>query len=110
MQLAKFDRPGHFATGQRAEEHRTRQAGTTYVVSVIDDHSRLAYCELHSAEDRWTTTATLRRAAAWMAEQGCQTIEAVMSDNHKAYTSHHVQALLDELGARHITTPPYTPR
>jgi transposase InsO family protein len=110
MQLPKFDRPGHFATGQRAEEHRTRQAGTTYVVSVIDDHSRLAYCELHSAEDRWTTTATLRRAAAWMADQGCHTIEAVMSDNHKAYTSHHFQALLDELGARHITTPPYTPR
>jgi len=111
MQLPKFERPGHWATGgQRSEQLRNRGAGRVYVVSVVDDHSRLAYCELHAAEDRHTTTATLRRAAAWLAEQGCGPIEAVMSDNHKAYTSHHFQALLAQLGARHITTPPYTPR
>jgi hypothetical protein len=53
MQLPKFERPGHWATGgQRSEQIRNRGAGTVYVVSVIDDHSRLAYCELHSAEDR----------------------------------------------------------
>jgi transposase InsO family protein len=108
MQLPKFERPGHWATGDR--QLRNRGAGTVYVVSVVDDHSRLAYCELHSAEDRHTTTTTLRRAAAWMAQQGCGPIEAVMSDNHKAYTSRHFQALLSQLGARHITTPPYTPR
>ena len=45
-----------------------------------------------------------------MAEQGCGPVEAVMSDNHKAYTSHQFQTLLRELGARHILTPPYTPR
>jgi transposase InsO family protein len=111
MQLPRFDHPGHWATGgQRSEQLRTRGAGSVYVISVIDDHSRLAYCELHSAEDRFTTTATLRRAAVWMTEQGCGPLQAVMSDNHKAYTSHHFQALLGELGARHITTPPYTPR
>ena len=33
-----------------------------------------------------------------------------MTDNHKAYTSLDFQALLAELGARHIPTPPYTPR
>jgi transposase InsO family protein len=109
MQLPKFDHPGHWATADRSG-HRSRGAGSVYVISVVDDHSRLAYCELHSAEDRFTTTATLRRAAAWMREQGCGPLEAVMSDNHKAYTSHHFQALLRELGARHITTPPYTPR
>ena len=111
MQLPKFERPGHWATGgQRSEQIRNRGAGSIYVVSVVDDHSRLAYCELHSAEDRWSTTATLRRAADWMAQQGCGPIEAVMSDNHKAYGSHPFQALLSQLGARHITTPPYTPR
>ena len=111
MQLPKFERPGHWATGgQRSEQIRNRGAGSIYVVSVVDDHSRLADCELHSAEDRWSTTATLRRAADWMAQQGCGPIEAVMSDNHKAYGSHPFQALLSQLGARHITTPPYTPR
>jgi hypothetical protein len=82
---------GHWATGDRAG-HRSPGAGTVYVVSVIDDHSRLTYSEWHSAEDRWSTNATLRRAAAWMTEQGCGPIQAVMSDNHKAYTSHHCQA------------------
>ena len=75
MRMPKFDRPGHWATGGR--QVRSRGAGTVYVVSVVDDHSRLAYCELHSAEDRWSTTATLRRAAAWMTEQGCGPLEGL---------------------------------
>jgi transposase InsO family protein len=108
MRLPKFDRPGHWAHGDRRQ--RTRGAGSVYVVSVVDDHSRLAYSELHGSETAVTVTATLRRAAAWMTEQGCGRLEAVMTDNHKAHTSDAFQALLAELGARHILTPPYTPR
>jgi transposase InsO family protein len=108
MKLPKFDRPGHWAHGDRRQ--RTRGAGSSYVISVIDDHSRLAYSELHGSETAVTVTATLRRAAAWMNEQGCGPLEAVMTDNHKAHTSDAFQALLAELGARHILTPPYTPR
>jgi hypothetical protein len=70
FELAKFDRPGHWAHGGRAERHRTRRAGKVKVIGVIDDHTRLAYCEIHSAENAQTVSATLRRAAAWMAEQG----------------------------------------
>ena len=106
----KFDRPGHWASGQRSEKNRTRKAGTTYVIGVVDDHTRLAYCELHSGETALSTSATLRRAAAWFVEQGCGPVEAVMSDNHKAYTSDLFTQTLAELGARHIPTPPYTPR
>src|SRR5688572_7060872 len=87
LRLAKFDRPGHWATGQRTEQDRTRQAGAIYVLGVVDDHTRLAYCELHSSETAETVTATLRRAVTWFAEQGCGPVQAVMSDNHKAYTS-----------------------
>jgi transposase InsO family protein len=108
MQLAKFDRPGHWATGRGYQ--RSRGAGKVYVVSVVDDHSRLAYSELHGSETGATVTATLRRAERWLREQGCGPAEAVMSDNHKAYTSHRFKALLAELGARHIPTPAYTPR
>ena len=111
LRLPKFDRPGHWATGQRAEEHKTRQAGETVVIGVIDDHTRLTYCELHSAENAIAVSATLARAAAWFAEQGCGPVRAVMSDNHKAYSQSHLFAqTLSELGARHILTPPYTPR
>jgi len=110
LRLAKFDRPGHWATGQRAEEHKTRQAGKTVVIGVLDDHTRLAYCELHGEETALTVTATLRRAAVWMREQGCGPVRAVMSDNHKAYSSGAFTELLTELGARQILTPAYTPR
>jgi hypothetical protein len=37
FELPKFDRPGHWATGQRAEQHKTRNAG----VKIIDGHTRL---------------------------------------------------------------------
>jgi transposase InsO family protein len=110
LKLPKFDRPGHWARGQRSEEHRTRQAGHTVVIGVVDDHTRLAYCELHGNETAETVSATLRRAAAWMREQGCGPVEAVMSDNHKAYTSRLFGETLGELGALQILTPPYTPR
>ena len=49
----------------------TRRAGKIKVIGVIDDHTRLVYCEIHSAENAITVSATLRRAAAWMREQGC---------------------------------------
>ncbi len=107
--LPKFDQPGHWATSDR-RGHRSRGAGESVVISVVDDHSRLAYSELHAAETAVACTATLRRAAAWMREQGAGPVEAVMSDNHKAYTSHAFTGLLAELGARHILIPAYTPR
>ena len=111
FELPKFDRPGHWATGERAEPHRTRRAGTVKVIGVIDDHTRLAYCELHGAENKHTVSATLRRAADWFTGQGCGPVQAVMSDNAKCYaTSHEFRDVLTELGARHILIPPYTPR
>src|SRR5215207_4586663 len=53
LRLPKFERPGHWATGDRAG--RTRHTkGETIVIGVVDDHTRLAYCELHGAETRST--------------------------------------------------------
>jgi transposase InsO family protein len=111
FELAKFDRPGHWAHGDRSEQHKTRGAGKIKVIGVIDDHTRLVYCEIHSAENAQTVSATLRRAAVWMREQGCGPVQAVMSDNAKCYaTSHEFGRTLAELDARHILIPPRTPR
>jgi len=109
--VAKFDQPGHWATGDRSQAQRSRDVGKTVVIGVVDDHSRLAYCELHASENAANVSACLRRAAAWMRRQGCGPAEAVMSDNAKCYaTSHAFADALAELGARHILIPPYTPR
>lgn len=105
----KFLEPGHRVTGDRTQ--RARGLGHTYVIAVQDDHSRIVYAELHSAENAINVAATLRRGAAWMREQGCGPAQAVMSDNAYCYTkSPKFQAVLSELGARHIRIPPYTPR
>src|SRR3954463_8168424 len=111
FELPRFDRPGHWATGQRAEQHKTRNAGTVKIAGVIDDHPRLAYCEIHAAETAVTVSATLRRAAQWFRAHGCGPVQAVMSDNAKCYArSHAFRDTLAQLGARHILIPPYTPR
>jgi transposase InsO family protein len=108
--IAKFDRPGHWATGDRSQAHRSRRVGKTVVIGVEDDHTRLFYGELHAAENAANVTACLTRAAVWFREHGCGPAEAVISDNAKCYTGHAFQATLGELGARHIRCPPYTPR
>lgn len=111
FELPKFERPGHWAHGDRSEAHRTRAAGKVKVIGVVDDHTRLAYCELHSAENAEAVSKTLERAAAWMQAQGCGPVKAVMSDNAKCYsTSHRFAAALRRLGARQILIPPRTPR
>jgi transposase InsO family protein len=107
----KFRTPGHRVTGQRDQRERPTRLGHTVVIAVQDDHTRLVYAELHSAENAGNVSATLRRGAAWMREQGCGPVEAVISDNAKCYaTSHAFRDTLAALGARHIRIPPYTPR
>jgi transposase InsO family protein len=109
--LANFDTPGHWAHGDRSEQTKTRQAGYTYAHCVVDDHTRLAYVELHPADSATAAAATLARAIAWFKDQGCRPVEAVMTDNALIYT--RSRAYRDQLrasGAKHIRTPLYTPR
>lgn len=109
--LQRFDVPGHWATGDRTELVRNRGAGYVYAHCVVDDHTRLAYVELHSADNAHAATLTLRRAIAWMTEQGCGPLQAVMTDNAFVYRHNtSYQQLLAHHHARHILTPPYTPR
>ena len=61
--------------------------GTSYVHTVIDDHSRVAYAEICHDEKAATATAVLRRAVAWFTERDV-TVERVLSDNRSAYKPH----------------------
>ena len=70
FELAMFDRAGHSAHGDCGERHRTRNARKVKLTGVIDDQTRLADCELHSAENADTVSATPRRAAAVDARAG----------------------------------------
>jgi transposase InsO family protein len=112
---ARFERPGHAVTGDRS--HRTRgwmkpetRVGYDYAHAIVDDHSRLAYVELHDDEKAATVTGFLERALAFFAEHGI-TARRLMSDNAFAYVKNRsLRQLLAARGIRHLTTEPYRPR
>jgi transposase InsO family protein len=111
--LARFNRPGHAVTGVRDMTGTEKRAGVGYVYlhCVIDDHSRYAYVEQHPDQGGDTAAAVLDRAIAHFASLGMKAPEAVMSDNAFAYRkSNAFRAVLERHRARHIFTPPDTPR
>jgi transposase InsO family protein len=108
--LARFEHPGHRATGVRAERHRNRGAGYVYLHACVDDRSRYAYLEQLPDERGITAAAFMRRALAHFAALGLDPPEAVMSDNGACYRASLFAAELERVGARQIFTPPYTPR
>ena len=107
-QLPRFARPGHRVTGDRAR--RTRAAGKVYLHACVDDHSRYAYVEEHPDERPKTAAAFMRRAIEHFSGLGLGPPEAVMTDNGNPYRSCAFGGELERVGARHILTPPYTPR
>jgi transposase InsO family protein len=95
----------------RSETAAGRRVGFDYVHCAIDDHTRLAYAEIHSDETAATWAAFLRSAAAWFATVGIDRIERVMTDNAMAYRRSTAwrQALL-ELAAQPRFTRSYRPQ
>lgn len=109
--LGRFRVPGHRATGSRVDHDRNRGIGYDHLHCVVDDHSRIAYVELHPREDAETNLRTLERALRFFAELGLDPPEAVMTDNAMVYrNSRSFQQLLNDAGIAHIRTPIYTPR
>jgi hypothetical protein len=62
--FARFARPGHAVTGDRhiTSAERRMRLGYEWVHSLIDDHSRLAYSELHRDERAETITGFVERS------------------------------------------------
>jgi len=95
--------------GSTAARKRTK-VGFDYVHSLVDDHSRLAYSEIHPDERGATAAGFLTRAAAYFAAHGITRIERVMTDNHWTYK--HTRAVADviaDLDARHKFIKPHCP-
>ena len=96
--------------GRTTEARRHRLVGFDYVHAAIDDHSRLAYAEIHPDEQGVTCAGFLERAADFFAIWSITRIERVMTDNAFAYRlSHDFQDALTRIGARHILIRPHCP-
>jgi transposase InsO family protein len=109
---ARFLRPGHAVTRDRhrtADEKRAA-VGYDYAHAIVDDHSRLAYVELHADEKAATVTGFVERALAFFAEHGIAG-KRLMTDNGFSYVKNRsLRELLARHGIRHLTTEPYRPR
>ena len=94
---AQGDRNRAATPGKPKNAHYNPKMGHAFVHTVIDDHSRVAYAEVHDDETAATATAVLRRAVAWFAARGI-TVQRVLSDNGSAYRSHLWRDACAELG------------
>jgi transposase-like protein len=79
----RLEPAGHRRPRARTNTHQPL-LGHAYVHTVIDDHTRVAYAEVHDDETALTATAVLARAVAWYSARGV-TVERVLSDNGAAY-------------------------
>lgn len=110
--LARFDRPGHRVTGDRYRTAKERRNGPgwEFCHSIIDDHTRLAYTEIHPDEKAPTVTAFVARALAFFAGHG---IDARRLQTDNAFTYIHnnsLRELLAEHAIQHRRIPPRTPK
>ena len=86
--------------GRGERPNRKRGLGYDYIHTVIDDHSRVAYAEIHADEKGTTAAGVLERAIAFYASLGV-TVERVISDNAFAYR--HSAAFRQVIDAHAIT-------
>ena len=95
--------------GKPRNRHHGPKIGTAFVHTVLDDHSRVAYAEIHDDETAATAIGVLRRAVAWFAARGV-IVQRVLSDNGSAYRSHAWRDACAELGITPKRTRPYRPQ
>jgi len=107
------DGGGHRMVGRRQGWRNKGYRHTTgydYLHAAVDDHSRVAYVEVHPDERGETAAAFLANAASFFAGHGVR-VQAVMTDNALCYRRSvaFLQTMAD-LGIGHVAIPPYHPR
>ena len=110
--LRRFSRPGHKVTGVRdrtGAELRMR-VGWEYCHSIIDDHTRLAYTEIHPDEQAPTVTAFVNRALGFFAAHDIHP-KRLQTDNAWCYIRNRsLRELLARHEIQHRRIPPRTPK
>jgi transposase InsO family protein len=111
----RFLRPGHAVTGDRSQRSRNwmrpeTRVGYDFAHAIVDDHTRLAYVELHPDEKAVTVTAFVERALTWFAQHDI-TAKRLLTDNAFSYIHNRsLRELLADHGIKHMRTEPYRPR
>jgi len=112
---ARFLQPSHRVTGDRSQRSRNwmkpeTRVGYDFAHAIVDDHSRLAYVELHDDEKAQTVTGFVERALRFYASHGI-VAKRLMTDNAFNYVKNRgLRELLATNEVRHLTTKPYRPQ
>jgi transposase InsO family protein len=96
-------------SGKKRNVHGNKKMGHAFVHTVVDDHSRIAYAEIHNDELAVTAAGVLRRAVLWFAARGV-TVERVLTDNGSCYRSRLWRRQCQDLDVTHKRTRPYRPQ
>lgn len=107
--LGKIPPGGGWRAHGRSEQVRGRGLGWDFVHVAVDDHSRVAYCEVLPDEKGPTCAAFLHRAAQWFHDVHGVTIRRVLTDNAKAYKGWHWRAVAGALQIKLRYTKPRHP-
>jgi transposase InsO family protein len=99
--FVRFSRPGHAVTGDRhvTGAEKRQRVGYEWVHSLVDDHSRLAYSEVHHDERAATVTGFVERGLAFYAAHGIEA-KRLLSDN--AFVYRHNRSLRELLADHSI--------
>jgi transposase InsO family protein len=105
--LGRFEGVGHRITGDYRK--RTRHVGWEFVFVAVDDHSRIAFTDVHPDERRTSAVSFLQAAVAYYAKLGV-TIQRVLTDNGPAFHSAAFAQACLELGIAQKFTRAYRPQ
>jgi transposase InsO family protein len=93
----------------RSSARRRTVVGFDYVHAAVDDHSRVAYCEVLPDEKATTCAGFVDRALTHFAALGAP-VRAVLTDNHWSYAhSNQLRAVLAAWDAEHWFIKPHCP-
>ena len=97
--------------GQKIGKHNKHKSrvGYAYLHHAVDDHSRLAYSEIHADEKKETAVAFWRRARRFFAAHGI-VVKGVLTDNGSCYRSKLWAKTLTAARITHKRTRPYRPQ
>ncbi|WP_462417904.1 IS481 family transposase [Kytococcus sp. Marseille-QA3725] len=107
------DGGGWWAHGRGSAQDRARhptRVGYTYLHSMGDGFSRLAYAEVLDDQTAATTIGFFHRARVFFASHGITRITRLVTDNGPNYTARSFTRTTRAFIARHQRIRPYTPR
>jgi transposase InsO family protein len=105
--LSRFRRPGHRLTGSRFMQ--SAGMGYEFLHVAIDDHARVAYCELYRDERGLSAIRFLTRVIGYYRRLGVK-IARVLTDNGSCYRNKRFRRACQRLGIKHSFTRPHRPQ